>query len=125
MHRAGVGPLQIERLDPGQSFRRFAFIENGVQLAFPDRIEHFAVQIAQHSFSLLILVSFGLAGTIRDGPLADAPALDKNLRLQQLLALACLALHVVDGVVVPNIRVETEDHAVQPFLGPAMLPVLN
>jgi hypothetical protein len=39
------------------------------------------------------------------------------LRLQQLLAFTRFALHVVDGVFVPNVGVKAKNHTVQAFLG--------
>jgi hypothetical protein len=39
------------------------------------------------------------------------------LRLQQLLAFAGFALHVVDGVFVPNVGIKAKDHAIQAFPG--------
>src|SRR5208283_2814296 len=90
-------------------------------------IEHLAMQLTQHLLFILIAVlrtgarraTFALRrdGAIGNGPLPDAAALDKDLRLQQLLAFARLALHVVDGVFVPNIGIETKNHALQAFPG--------
>jgi hypothetical protein len=38
--------------------------------------------------------------------------------LQQLLAFARFALHMVDGVFVANIGIKTKDHAIQALPGP-------
>ena len=48
---------------------------------------------------------------VRGGALADAAAAHEHLGLQQKLAFAGFALHVVDGVAVLNVGVKSEDHA--------------
>src|SRR5207302_5021200 len=61
---------------------------------------------------LLGIAETGLGGRVGIGDcfLAYASATHEDLRLKQFLALARLALHVVDGVAVLHIRVKSKDH---------------
>src|ERR1700761_7153052 len=67
------------------------------------------VQIGGLRSCARIWVASGNRGP-RDSALPNAASTHKNLRLQELIAFARLALHVVDGVVVTNIGVKTENH---------------
>src|ERR1700720_1234575 len=125
MHGPGVDPLQVKLLHSGQRFRSFPLVENGIEPAVPDGIEHIAMQIAQHL--LFILIAAGGAGscrdpgTIRNGMLPDTTPTYENLRLQQLLAFPGFALYVIDGVFVTDIGVKTKDHEIQALPGPVVI----
>src|SRR5260370_36280412 len=53
---------------------------------------------------------FGGRARVRDRFLPYASATHEDLRLKQFLALARLALHVVDGVAVFHVGVKSKDH---------------
>jgi len=78
------------------------------------------MELTQHFFAIRVvgLETFVYARSVRNSALADAAALDEDLRLQKLLALARFALHVIDRVFVPNVGVESENHASQALPGP-------
>ncbi len=92
--------------------------------------------LAQHLLSIFIFVfvfififvfvlivalrvfAFLRTGAVRNGALPDALASNEDLCLQQVLAFAGFALHVVGRVFVANVGVEAKDHAVQALPGP-------
>ena len=80
-------------------------------MSIADSVEHQAVLVAQAVLFLLVGKAAGQLVSVGRGPLADAAAADEHLGLQQKLALAGLALHVVDGVALLDIRVKAENHA--------------
>src|SRR5258707_925176 len=69
--------------------------------------------VAQNVLLLLIAeVRLGGTGGVGGSTLADATSAHEYLGLQQKLALAGFALHVVHRIVVFHIGVEAEDHRV-------------
>jgi hypothetical protein len=80
-------------------------------MAIADRIEHQAVLVAQAVLLLLVGKAPGQLVPIRARPFSDAATTDKHLSLQEQLAFAGLALHVIDGVTLLDIRVKAENHA--------------
>ena len=115
---------QVKLFHRRQRFRRIPLVEDGIELAVADGVEHLAMQLAQHLLSILIVavwsradLAFRRAGAIGNRALPDAAAPHEDLRLQQLLAFARFALHVVDGVFVPNVGIKTKNHAVQALPG--------
>lgn len=76
------------------------------------------MEFAQHFFAILIVAGSGNGVAVRNGAFADAAAFDEDLRLQKLLAFSRFALHVIDRVFVPNVGVESENHAPQALPGP-------
>ena len=86
-------------------------IKNVVQLSFANGFEDEAMLVAQ-MLLFLGVAEIGLlrGSSIRNGFLADTPSTHEDLRLQQFLALARFALHVVDGVAVFDVGIEAENH---------------
>lgn len=80
MYRIGIGPVEIELFNSGQRFRRLAFVENRLEPAFANRIQHFTMQIAQQLFFVLIRILTGivLVGAVIRGTLirGSTPALE-------------------------------------------------
>jgi hypothetical protein len=116
--------MKVQLFNSRQGFRSFALIENIVQATVPDGIEHHAMLVAQTQFLLLVGKTTGQLVPVGSRVFPDAAAAHKYLGLQQQLAFARLALHVVDGVSLFDICVKTEDHAL-PFTGPKkILPIV-
>ena len=110
MDGGGVDPFDVQLLDGGQDFG-FGAIEDALQLAFANGLEHQAMLIAQLLLFLRIAETglHGRAG-VGDGALADAASANEDLGLEQLFALAGFALHVVDGVAVLDVGIEAKNH---------------
>jgi hypothetical protein len=66
---------------------------------------------------LLVGEASGELVSVGGRALSDAATTHEYLGLQQKFAFAGLALHVVDGVALLDIRVKAENHAL-PFSGP-------
>jgi len=109
--RLGVEPLHFELLDSGECFR-FLAVEDAIELAFPDRIEHVPVLFAEQLLFLLVSLSLAGRGGIGNCFLADAASTDKNLRLQQQLALSSFALHMVNRVRVLDVGIKAKNHRI-------------
>src|SRR5208282_4678805 len=93
MHGPGIDPLEVKLLHRSQRFRCISLVEDGIEPALADGVEHLPMQLAQHLLSILIAglragvrrAAFALrrARAIGNGALPDAAALDEDLRLQQ------------------------------------------
>ena len=107
-----VQPLDIEFLDGGERLRRIAVVKHLIEPALANGFEDQTMLLAQNLFLLLIseIWALGLVG-VRGGTFADAAAADEDLSLQQQVRLAGLALHVVNRVLVLDVRIEAKDHA--------------
>src|SRR5208283_2376787 len=104
-----------------QRFWRIALVQDGIELAVADGIEYLAMQLAQHLLSILIAVlraGCRRAQAIGNRALPDTAPPHEDLRLQQLLAFTRFALHVVDGIFVPNVGIKAKNHAVQVLPSP-------
>ena len=55
MHGTGVDPLQVKLLHCRQRFLRFPLVEDGIELAIADGVNHFAMQLAQPLLHILIV----------------------------------------------------------------------
>src|SRR5207249_778573 len=94
-----------------QALRRFTLIEDFIQLAFTNGIQHQAVLVTQDLLFLLIAkTAAGCFIRIRSCPLSHTAPADEHLGLQEQLVLSRLALHVVHGVVMLDIGIEAKDH---------------
>ena len=110
MHRLGIQPLHVQFFRASEILR-FGLIQNAVQLPFPDRVQHQPMLLAQFVFFLCITESrLGRLAGVRLRPLANAPASNKDLRLQQKIRLTRLALHVVNRVLMLYVSIEAENH---------------
>ena len=110
MHRLGIEPLHVQFFR-AREILRFGLIQNAVQLPFPDRVQHQPMLLAQLVLFLRVPEpGLGRLAGVGLGPFANAPAADKDLRLQQKIRLARLALHVVNRVLMLYVSVEAENH---------------
>ena len=75
-------------------------------MSVTDRVEDQAVLVAQAVLFLLVGKTAGQLVSVGGRPFADAAAADEHLGLQQKLAFAGLALHVVDGVALHDVGVK-------------------
>src|SRR6185369_13158180 len=107
----GVQPLHVELFDRSQRLGRVALVEDVIQMAVTDRVEDQAMLVAQAVLFLLVGKTSRQLVSVGSRALADAATANEHLGLQQKLALAGLALHVVDGVALLNVGVKAEDHA--------------
>ena len=74
-----------------------------------------AVLFAEQLLFLLVGLPLARRGGIGNRFFSDTTSTDKNLRLQQQLAFASFALHVVDGVRVLDVGVESKNHRIAKF----------
>ena len=110
VHRLRVEPLDFQFFYSRQIFR-LGLIKNIVELAFADRVQNQPMLLAEQLLFLNIFEwTFGRFRSVGGGFLADAAAADEDLRLQEQIALARLALHVVDRVHMLHIGIEAENH---------------
>ena len=106
-----VQPLDVEFLLRSQGLGSLALVEDLLQVAVTDGVEHQAVLLAQDL--LLALIGETCARSllsIRSRAFANAASAHEDLGLQQHLAFARLALHVIDGVVVLDVGIEAKNH---------------
>ena len=82
-----------------------------IQAAIADGVQHQAMLIAQAVFFLLVGEAAGQLVPVGSRPFADTAATHEYLGLQQQLAFAGLALHVVDGVALLDVGVKAKNHA--------------
>ncbi len=106
-----IKPLNVEFLLRGQALGGLALVEDVRQKTVADGVENQPVLIAENLLLLLIGKArlLRLLG-VRSGALANATSADKHLGLQQHLAFARLALHVVDSVFVLDVGIEAKNH---------------
>src|ERR1039458_2880085 len=104
--------MHVQLLDGCQTLRRLS-VQNALQLPIPDSVEHQAMLIAQYLF-LLLIAKAALGGCVRvgSGPFPNTPPANKDLCLQQTLALAGFALHMVNRVRMLYVRVEAKNHEI-------------
>src|SRR5579859_8118366 len=86
-------------------------VEDTVEFAFADGVEHKTVLLAELLFLLSVpeLSFLSLAG-VGSGLLADAAPAHENLGLQNEFAFTCLALHVIDRVAMLHVGIKAENH---------------
>src|SRR6266849_2081126 len=90
-------------------------------MAIADGIEHQAVLVAQAQLFLLVGKTSRQLVSVWAGAFPDAAATHEYLSLQEEFAFAGLALHVVDGVALLDIRIKAENHALS-FTGQTQEP---
>jgi hypothetical protein len=110
VNRGGILPLHIKLFDAGQSLA-FRFIQNALQLTIFNRFQNQSMLIAQELLFLMIAkTSLGGGGRVGNGFLAYTSSPDEDLGLKQFFTLARFALHVIDGVNVLYVGVESKNH---------------
>lgn len=107
----GIQPLHLELFDGRERFR-FLAVENTIELAFADRVQHVPVLFAEQLLLLLVGLSLAGRGGVGNRLLADAASTDKNLGLQQQLALSSFALHMVNRVRVLDVGIKAKNHRI-------------
>ena len=86
-------------------------VQNAIQLPFPDRVQYLAMLLAQLLLPLRVSdLWLPCRGRVGNSLLADTASTHEDLRLQQQITLARLALHVVDSVTVFYVGIEAENH---------------
>src|SRR5260370_25077484 len=133
MHGPGIDPLEVKLLLRRQRFRCIPLVEDGIEFAVADGVEPLAMQLAQHLLSVLFAVqradvlsadfAFRRRGAIGNRALPDAAAPNEDLRLHQLFAFARFALHVVDRVFLPTVRIKATYHTIRALPGCVDSPV--
>jgi len=105
--------MHLQLLDGIESFGCVSFVENSVQTAITDRIQHQTMLITKNLLFLLV----GEPGRcslvcVRGGALTHAPPPHKDLGLQQQLIFARFALHMVNSFAMFYVGIEAKDHAI-------------
>src|SRR5581483_8392448 len=87
-------------------------------MAIADCIENQPVLVTQYLLLLLVGDSLRTRFSIGGRAFTNAAATHEDLRLQQQFALTRFALHVVDRVLVLDVSIEAENHALVWFQCP-------
>ncbi|PYV96521.1 MAG: hypothetical protein DMG86_20325, partial [Acidobacteria bacterium] len=89
------------------------FVENSVQTAITDRIQHQTMLITKNLLFLLVgEPSRCPLVCVRGGAFAYTPSPYKDLSLQQQFVFARFALHVINSVAMFYVGIEAKDHAI-------------